>query len=124
MTWTGSFFTPFATVRHPQVVGIPTGQTTWRSGGIGMRDIWRRIDTQFATLIPDLLESLGPLAGGASEHDISRLEQTLGFRLPEEVRQSYAIHDGTGGRDLYTAYGLSDLEEIARNWTEMRGLSE
>jgi cell wall assembly regulator SMI1 len=89
-----------------------------------MRDIWRRIDTHFAASIPDILERLGPLADGASEDEIARLEGTMGIRLPEDVRQSYAIHDGTGGRDLYTAYGLSDLEEIARNWTGMRGLSE
>jgi cell wall assembly regulator SMI1 len=89
-----------------------------------MRDIWRRIDTQFAALIPDILERLGPLADGASEDDIARLEQTLGFRLPEDVRQSYAIHDGTGGRALYTSTGLSDLERIADNWTMMRELLE
>jgi cell wall assembly regulator SMI1 len=89
-----------------------------------MQDTWQRIDTKFATLIPDILERLGPLADGASEDNIARLEEMLGFRLPEEFRQSWAIHDGTGGRALYTSTGLSDLEQIADNWAMMRGLLE
>lgn len=85
--------------------------------------IWRRIDDQLAALIPDVLERLGSLPPGAGEGEIARLEGVLGFRLPEDVRQSYAIHDGTGSRTLYD-YGLSDSEEIAGNWAMMRELLE
>jgi cell wall assembly regulator SMI1 len=89
-----------------------------------MKDIWRRIDDKLAALIPDVLEDLGPLADGATEERIAHLEGLIGVRLPEDVRESYAIHDGTGGRDLYATYGLADLESMGCFWEQLRELSK
>jgi cell wall assembly regulator SMI1 len=89
-----------------------------------MRDIWKRIDTQFAALAPEILEHLGPPVGGASEGEIARLEGILGLRLPEDVRESWAVHNGTGFRPLGDGTRLSNLEQIADNWAMMRELLE
>ena len=99
-----------------------------------MQDIWSRIEAQFRRHIPkpedeDDEEDFAPLTPGASEDEIIALESQIGRRLPEDFRQSLAIHDGISseyavpsGTGLLSRYVLSDIEQIGRDlamWREL-----
>ncbi|MBS0260785.1 MAG: SMI1/KNR4 family protein [Planctomycetes bacterium] len=52
---------------------------------------WRRIETWLKDHAPQIFATLRP---GASEEELRRIEQTIGQSLPDDVRESYRIHDG------------------------------
>ncbi|MCY2965058.1 MAG: SMI1/KNR4 family protein [Planctomycetota bacterium] len=52
---------------------------------------WRRIEIWLKDQAPQILATLRP---GVSEDEIRRIEQTIGKSLPDDVRESYRIHDG------------------------------
>jgi hypothetical protein len=54
---------------------------------------WRRIEAWMSRHCPEVVVSLLP---GASERDIARFEEAIGRPLPEDVKESYRIHDGLG----------------------------
>jgi cell wall assembly regulator SMI1 len=77
---------------------------------------WQRIGAWYAQNTPkDTLV----LADGASEAEIAELEAALGQRLPDDVRESLALHNGAAneayllyfGELLSTAHagGLADV---------------
>lgn len=59
-----------------------------------VREVWARIE---AVLRPNAPNLLAVLPAGASPEAIAAAEQRLGFRFPADVRDSYAVHDGSGG---------------------------
>lgn len=77
--------------------GVPAG------GGTGgrMRGIWDRIEKGLEKHYPSIRKSLLP---GATEAEIAEAEQKMGIRFPDEVRESFRIHDGQ--KD--DAHGLAD----------------
>ncbi len=83
-----------------------------------MRDVWRRVESQFRIQAPDRLSQLSP---GASPEQIDAFERLIGRPLPEDFRQSYALHDGEFGVPFggYPDYLLS-LEQIAGLLSWMR----
>lgn len=54
---------------------------------------WRRIE---AWLDKHLLAVKATLRPGVSKRDLTRFEKVIGRALPEDVRQSWLIHDGQG----------------------------
>jgi len=58
---------------------------------------WQRIDAWLKANAPAVRKSL---RGPASEADLNRLEETIGVALPDDVRESYLIHDGQYRLDL------------------------
>jgi cell wall assembly regulator SMI1 len=59
-----------------------------------LRDIWDRIEAQFRNHAPGQLWCLKP---GATEEQIVALESEIGRKLPEDIRKSFAIHNGVDG---------------------------
>ena len=62
-----------------------------------MRDVWDRIEAVLRTTAPEILAAL---PAGASLQATAAAEAHLGFALPADVRESYAVHDGSGDADL------------------------
>ena len=54
-------------------------------------DSWSRIETWLGKHLPAVKESLRP---GVSRADLAAFEKAVGRPLPEDVRESYRIHDG------------------------------
>jgi cell wall assembly regulator SMI1 len=84
-----------------------------------MLNVWSRIEAVLRAAVPDRCAAL-PV--GATPAAIAAAERRLGFALPEGVRESYAVHDGSGGADVmpHNVYGLVDvpllsLEEAIRD---------
>jgi cell wall assembly regulator SMI1 len=101
-----------------------------------MQEIWERIEKWLLANAPELYDELSP---GASEEELQRAETILGVRLPDEVRESYGIHNGQKhyrGVGFNTAevelklYGLLDnstlmsLEAILGRWNMLKELRE
>lgn len=81
-----------------------------------MKQTWDRIEAWLKSNAPDLLRGLNPPAKVSA---FAQLQELLGLQLPDDVRESYLIHDGqpetTGG--LINATILLSLEEIGRQWS-------
>lgn len=52
---------------------------------------WRRIEAWLDANLPAYKHTLKP---GISKKDLAKFEEAIGFELPEDVRQSWLIHDG------------------------------
>ena len=64
---------------------------------------WKRIEAWLEEHYQPMFAALRP---GVTEAEIKRLEKACGFSLPEDVKESYRIHDahdhaGEGNRDLF-----------------------
>lgn len=99
------------------------------NGGEVMHDVWLRIEALLSAAAPDLYAAL---PSGASAQAIAAAEDSLGLTLPEDVRASYAVHDGSGEACILpqNAYGVRvigvihlSLAEVVRDtqmWREFR----
>jgi cell wall assembly regulator SMI1 len=81
-----------------------------------MREIWQRIITWFAANAPP-----NPyffcFADGATAAEVEATESILGFRLSEDVRESYLIHNGNMGHSgVFENQLFLPLEEVIRHW--------
>lgn len=100
---------------------------------MGVDDAWKRIETWLSAEAREVLPSLLP---GASEDDISRLESSVGAKLPAEFRESLRLHEGQSddaesGLFPYSnslgpapAWRLLTLAEIGRRRAQMNELVE
>jgi cell wall assembly regulator SMI1 len=86
-----------------------------------MREIWDMIEGWLALNTPWIQASLAP---GATQDEIQTAEASLGLALPEDVRQSYRLHNGQKAFDPLSeqkrtgfVYGdkLQTLKWITRN---------
>lgn len=60
-----------------------------------------------------------PLAPGASERQLDALERAIGSRLPEDVRESYRLHNGTGWLLFYgEVMPVEGVEAMWRRYSE------
>jgi cell wall assembly regulator SMI1 len=82
----------------------------------GLTDLWQRFENWLAEHAPADYVSLRP---GASEGDINRLEDGLGFPLHEDVRATLRLHNGVTMRRASTepgafllGYSLLDVDGI------------
>ncbi|AWM38578.1 SMI1 / KNR4 family protein [Gemmata obscuriglobus] len=73
-----------------------------------MRKLWARIKAALRASAPD---RLAVLAGGATPEVIADAETRLGVTLPVDVRESYAVHNGSGDADVlaHRTMGLIDV---------------
>jgi cell wall assembly regulator SMI1 len=73
---------------------------------------WQRI----AKWYKDNTSSGMSLAKGATTKRIATLEKALGHALPTDVRESYLLHNGTGGQFLLHFGELMTLDAIEKMW--------
>lgn len=85
-----------------------------------MRDVWSRIEAGLRAIAADRL-LVWP--AGASPEAISAAEGCLGISFPQDLRDSYAVHDGSGEADILPhstmtliAVPLLSLDEVVRTW--------
>ena len=80
---------------------------------------WRRIDAWLAANAPMLAPKMRE---GATPKAISETERALGLELPDAVRASYLIHDGSGIMSLFPSGDYMTLEQMLSDhkmWREM-----
>lgn len=77
-----------------------------------MQEIWKRIENWLRVNAPSILAHLPE---GASDADLSAAESRLSVQLPDDFRESYRLHNGSGAVWLFgfESYGLDD---IAGTW--------
>ena len=85
-----------------------------------VREAWARIEAVLRATAPELLAAL---PCGATPDTIDAAEARLGVTLPPDVRESYAVHDGSGETDILPCevYGLIalplySLADMVREW--------
>jgi cell wall assembly regulator SMI1 len=81
-----------------------------------MQEIWAQIDTWLETNAPEIFALLQP---GASDEEISKLEDLLSIQFPEDVRSSYRIHNGQSIYEhglIADDWELLSLERIEEEW--------
>ncbi|KAM7186920.1 glucan synthesis regulatory protein [Rhypophila sp. PSN 637] len=82
---------------------------------------WNKIDRWAEEHYPELFDQL---CEGATVNDLNDLEHQLDCSLPQDVRQSLAIHDGQerGGNPTGIIFSgmLLDCEEIVQEWDTWR----
>lgn len=86
---------------------------------------WKKIDHWAEKRYLELFDQLGQ---GCTQNDINELEHELDVSLPQDVRDSLAIHDGQerGGRPTGIIFGcmLLDCEEIVQEWKNWKTVNE
>lgn len=86
---------------------------------------WKKIDRWAEKSYEELFDQLGE---GCTQNDINELEHELDCSLPQEVRDSLAVHDGQerGGRPTGIIFGcmLLDCEEIVQEWKNWKVVNE
>lgn len=79
-----------------------------------MQEIWVQIESWMGANAPDALDLLQP---GASDAQITELEDVLSIQLPEDVKSSYRIHNGQSGYGwLINGREFLSLERIQDEW--------
>lgn len=78
-----------------------------------VQEAWARIEAWLGAHAPQVLARL---PGPASEEQIAQFEALIGVRLPEDARQSFALHDGSSGFGLVDGNELLSLERSAGDW--------
>lgn len=79
--------------------------------------LWRRFENWLHEHVPAYCR--WPLAPGASEADVREFEQTIGAKLPDDIRRSYLRNDGSAGVDLLDFVGegkWATLAQAAASW--------
>ncbi len=61
------------------------------------------------------------LASGAAEEEIERVEAEVGIRLPNDVRRSYELHNGSDHHAIFEyGFHMLSLDEIVKQWSMWR----
>lgn len=82
---------------------------------------WRRIDAWLARVAPGLAGRMNP---GASPGGIAEAEKGLGMELPEAVRASYLVHDGSGVMALFPQGDYLSLRQMLDEYARWKCLVE
>jgi len=86
-----------------------------------MKAVWKRIRAWLDEHAP---AGYGHLRPGASADAIQAAEQTMGLKLPADVKASYRVHDGQGnepgviGGEGWRLLPLHDMVALWRKWCE------
>lgn len=80
-----------------------------------MQEIWVRIESWMRANAPKVFDVLQP---GASDAQITELEDFLSIQFPEDIRSSYRIHNGQSTYDYGLVNGREflSLERIKDEW--------
>ncbi len=79
-----------------------------------MKEIWQRIEVWLSENAPEVL---GTLQQGATNEQIAELEQGIGVQLPEDVRESFRIHNGQIDYSFGFIHAV-ELLSLTRVWQE------
>jgi cell wall assembly regulator SMI1 len=86
-----------------------------------MKDVWSRLERWCQQHMPEVLKSLEL---GASESMLQATERRLGGqRLPEDVRESFKLHNGQDEESTGLLFGLRllSLVEVEQFWSNFPG---
>jgi cell wall assembly regulator SMI1 len=88
-----------------------------------MRSIWERIEVWLADNAPEILDSL---QSGATDDVLSEMEAFLNVTFPQDVRNSYALHNGQTleSPGLVEGRELLSLDAIRYHWSVWKELVE
>ncbi|WP_165452349.1 SMI1/KNR4 family protein [Paenibacillus thalictri] len=88
-----------------------------------MKVLWDRMENWLKVHAPDVLADLNE---GASEPEISGLEDVIGFALPDDIKESLRIHNGQSGdaQWLIAGWELLSTERILEEWKVWKELSD
>jgi cell wall assembly regulator SMI1 len=86
-----------------------------------MQDIWKRIEKSLRDVAP---AALGTLSAGASAKVIGSAEKALGITFPQEVIESYRVHDGQSDAapELFDGWRLLPMDRVVAEWTVWKKL--
>src|SRR4051812_14658163 len=70
---------------------------------------WRRIEAWLDEHLPDVRATLRP---GVTEKDLAKFEKLVGRTLPDDVRESWRIHDGQRTVPAEECHDFPDSEEL------------
>ena len=82
-----------------------------------MKDTWERIETWLAINAPPMLAALN---SGATLEQIAELESFLGISLPQDLRETYLIHNGCSDYFFFGEQKFLSLQEVRETWDEWR----
>jgi cell wall assembly regulator SMI1 len=82
---------------------------------------WRRLERWFRKHQPEVLDHLNP---GATAAEIASFEKAIGQPLPQEVRQSFQLHNGSDHQSLACCIKLLSLEGSLREWSGWQSIVE
>ncbi|HEY7348277.1 MAG TPA: SMI1/KNR4 family protein [Ktedonobacterales bacterium] len=82
-----------------------------------MEEVWKRIEVWLATHASHILGYLQP---GATDEEIRQAEVVMGVELPEDVKASYRLHNGSAHLPLIERLSLNSLEEMVQLWQGMK----
>jgi cell wall assembly regulator SMI1 len=86
--------------------------------------LWRRIDAALGKHFPHVFDTL---AGPADPGDLAQLEKELGSPLPDDLKRSWAVHDGQHDGvelGLFGDFPYFSIAAARAEREEMRGLAE
>lgn len=86
-----------------------------------METIWKQIESWLEKNAPEMLNTLLP---GATDKEILAAEKAMGIEFPEEVKESYRLHNGQDGRatPLMGEWQLLSLKNMVSQWKVMKKL--
>ena len=86
-----------------------------------MRDIWQRIERWLEVNAPQVLDML---QHGASEEEIRETEKFLSVEFPDDVKDSYRLHNGQSGGNGGSINGLEflSLGRMREEWAIWKDL--
>src|SRR5262245_16178387 len=83
---------------------------------------WQRLELWFATNLPEVRESLRP---PATPSDLQAFEQSTRYELPDDVKESFLIHDGQiEGTGALLGQPIDSLLAIRRRCKQIRSTYE
>lgn len=88
-----------------------------------MQSVFDRIHTQFARLKEKYQSDVNlSFNDGATDEDFEKLEQVLGFALPDDFKEIYRIHDGSKNWFVLMGDDWLSIEEIINNYQSWKRL--
>lgn len=85
-----------------------------------MEKLWQRIEAWLEEHAPRTLRDLNK---GATAKGIAAAEKLMGVKFPEDVKDSYRLHDGQiGGAPLMDEWQLLSLKVMTRKWKMLKQL--
>jgi cell wall assembly regulator SMI1 len=83
-----------------------------------IQNVWKDIENWYKENAPNILDNL---RGGASNKQISEIENSFGILLPDDYKASLKIHNG----DIYFhSYNYLSLDRVFDKWLKMMELSQ
>ncbi|MBM7648082.1 cell wall assembly regulator SMI1 [Bacillus ectoiniformans] len=88
-----------------------------------LKKLWKQFEDWLRLNCPDALDTLNP---GASESEISKVEEEISLIFPQGLKELLSIHNGQKdeGIGVLGNYYLLSLEEILETWKTMSQLLE